>query len=143
MHTAACCALTVDRRSDWEAMFRVNVFGTIKRSVYFMRPLVPEHMLPIILFLSAQAGARPPVTGRLFHVPDWNYDHGYGDYRVWGDHDLPEDLERGYQQLEAVLPQLQRAGIARAPFDAERVAFGAAMARLALSSPSTAQADGR
>jgi len=118
-------------------------FQERENSVYFMRPLVPEHMLPIILFLSAQAGARPPVTGRLFHVPDWNYDHGYGDYRVWGDHDLPEDLDRGYQQLEAVLPQLQRAGISRAPFDAERVAFGAAMARLALGSPSAAQADGR
>ena len=118
-------------------------FQDREKSVYFMRPLVAEHMLPIILFLSAQAGARPPVTGRLFHVPDWNYDHGYGDYRVWGDHDLPEDLERGYQQLEAVLPELRRAGIARAPFDAERVAFGAAMARLALSSPGAAQADGR
>ena len=114
-----------------------------ENAVYFMRPLVAEHMVPIILFLSAQAGARPPVTGRLFHVPDWNYDHGYGDYRMWGDYDLPEDLERGYQQLEAVVPQLQRAGIARAPFDAERVAFSAAMARLALSSPSTAQPHGR
>jgi NAD(P)-dependent dehydrogenase (short-subunit alcohol dehydrogenase family) len=118
-------------------------FQEREKSVYFMRPLVPQHMLPIILFLSAQAGARPPVTGRLFHVPDWNYDHGYGDYRMWGDHDLPEDLERGYQQLEAVLPQLQRAGVARAPFDAERVAFSAAMARLEPSSPGTAQADGR
>ena len=47
------------------------------------------------------------------------------------------------RDAEAVLPKLQRAGIARAPFDAERVAFGAAMARLALSSPGTAQADGR
>jgi NAD(P)-dependent dehydrogenase (short-subunit alcohol dehydrogenase family) len=114
-----------------------------EKAVYFMRPLVPRHMLPIILFLSAQAGARPPVTGRLFHVPDWNYDHGYGDYHVWGDYDLPEDLEHGYQQLEAVLPQLRRAGVARAPFDAERVAFSAAMARLALDSPGAAQADGR
>jgi NAD(P)-dependent dehydrogenase (short-subunit alcohol dehydrogenase family) len=114
-------------------------FQERERSVYFMRPLVPGHMLPIILFLSAQAGARPPVTGRLFHVPDWNYDHGYGDYRTWADYNLPEDLERGYEQLEAVLPRLERAGIARAPFDAERVAFAAAMARLALSTPGTAQ----
>lgn len=112
-----------------------------EEAVYFMRPLVAEHMVPITLFLSSQAGARPPVTGRLFHVPDWNYEHGYGDYRMWADHDLPEDLERGYQRLEAVLPQLSRAGIARAPFDAERVAFGAAMARLALESPGDGQAD--
>lgn len=117
-------------------------------AVYFMRPLVAEHMVPIILFLSAQAAASPPVTGRLFHVPDWNYDHGYGDYRTWGDHGLPEDLERGYQQLEAVLPKLARAGISRAPFDAERVAFSAGMARLAPSGPNSpspptsAKADG-
>jgi NAD(P)-dependent dehydrogenase (short-subunit alcohol dehydrogenase family) len=110
-------------------------FVNREKAVYFMRPLVAGHMLPIILFLSAQAGARPPVTGRLYHVPDWNYDHGYGDYWVWGDHDLPEDLERGYRQLEAVLPQLSRAGIARAPFDAERVAFAAGMARLTESPP--------
>jgi NAD(P)-dependent dehydrogenase (short-subunit alcohol dehydrogenase family) len=114
-----------------------------ENAVYFMRPLVAEHMVPIILFLAAQAGARPPVTGRLFHVPNWNYDHGYGDYRVWADHGLPDDLERGYQELETVLPQLSRAGIARAPFDAERVAFSAAMARLEASSSSTETADGK
>lgn len=128
-------------RSSWFDA-TAHDFQEREKSVYFMRPLVAEHMLPIIFFLSAQAGARPPVTGRLFHVPDWNYEHGYGDYSMWRDYDLPEDLERGYQQLEAVLPQLGRAGIARAPFDAERVAFSAAMARLAPSSPDTAQADG-
>jgi len=60
---------------------------------------------------------------------------------MWGDHGLPDDLERGYQRLEAVLPQLSRAGIARAPFDAERVAFGAAMTRLAPGWPGTASGD--
>jgi NAD(P)-dependent dehydrogenase (short-subunit alcohol dehydrogenase family) len=105
-------------------------FQETEHSIYFTRPLVSEHMLPIVLFLSAQAGARPPVTGRLFHVPDWNYEHGYGDYRAWGDYDLPDELERGYQQLEAVFPQHYRAGLARPPFDAERVAFGAAMDKL-------------
>jgi NAD(P)-dependent dehydrogenase (short-subunit alcohol dehydrogenase family) len=116
-------------------------FQEREKAIYFMRPLVAGHMLPIIFFLSAQAGARPPVTGRLFHVPDWNYDHGYGDYRVWGDYDLPEELERGYQQLEAALPQYWRAGLARAPFDAERVAFGAAMEKLALTQSGAAQGD--
>ena len=100
--------------------------------IYFMRPLVPEHMVPIVLFLSAQAGAEPPVTGRLFHAPDWNYDHGLGDYRVWGDYDVPDEVERGYQRLEGVLPKYWRSGLARAPFDVERVAFGAAMEKLAL-----------
>jgi hypothetical protein len=60
---------------------------------------------------------------------------------VWGDYDLPEELERGYQQLEAALPQYWRAGLARAPFDAERVAFGAAMEKLALTQSGAAQAD--
>ncbi len=111
-----------------------------EHSVYFMRPLVSEHMLPIVMFLAGQGVARPPVTGRLFHVPDWNYDHGYGDYRVWGDHDLPDELERGYELLEAALPQYWRAGLARAPFDAERVAFAGGMDKLALSSSLTAEA---
>jgi NAD(P)-dependent dehydrogenase (short-subunit alcohol dehydrogenase family) len=129
-------------RASWfDATARA--FQEREKAIYFTRPLVAEHMLPIIFFLSAQAGARPPVTGRLFHVPDWNYDHGYGDYRVWGDHDLPEELERGYQQLEAAFPQYWRAGLARAPFDAERVAFGAAMEKLGSSSSGTAQADGK
>jgi len=100
--------------------------------IYFMRPLVPAHMVPVVLFLSAQADARPPVTGRLFHAPDWNYDHGFGDYRVWGDYDVPDEVERGYQRLEGALPKYWRSGLARAPFDVERVAFGAAMEKLAL-----------
>lgn len=100
--------------------------------IYFMRPLVSEYMVPIMLFLSAQAGARPPVTGRLYHAPDWNYDHGYDDYRVWVDHDIPEEVERGHRKLESALPKYWRSGFARAPFDVERVAFGAAMEKLEL-----------
>lgn len=107
-----------------------DAFLESEGGVYFMRPLVPEHMVPITLFLSAQAVARPPVTGRLYHVPDWNYDHGYGDYRVWGDYDLPEQVEQGYQKLATTLPKYWRAGLARAPFDVERVAFSAAMDKL-------------
>jgi NAD(P)-dependent dehydrogenase (short-subunit alcohol dehydrogenase family) len=102
-------------------------------SVYFMRPLVPEHMVPIMLFLSSQAVAREgqrAVTGRLFHVPDWNYDHGYGDYRLWLDHNLPDELEVGYRRLESVLPDYWRAGLARAPFDVERVVFASGLDRL-------------
>ncbi|MHB8221179.1 MAG: SDR family NAD(P)-dependent oxidoreductase [Acidimicrobiales bacterium] len=113
-----------------------HAFQEKANGTYFMRPLVAEHMVPMVLFLSAQSSARPPVTGRLFHVPDWNYDHGYGDYRVWGDRGLPEELEKGYEELEAVLPNLWRAGVARAPFDAERVAFAAAMERQALAAGS-------
>jgi NAD(P)-dependent dehydrogenase (short-subunit alcohol dehydrogenase family) len=100
--------------------------------VYFMRPLVPEHMLPLALFLATQAGARPPVTGRLYHTPDWNYDHGFGDYRSWYDYDIPEEVDAGYRLLEGALPKYWRAGLGRAPFDVERVAFGAAVDKLQL-----------
>ncbi len=100
--------------------------------VYFMRPLVCEHMLPLALFLGAQSAAQPPVTGRLYHTPDWNYDNGYGDYRVWYDYDIPPEVEEGYQRLEAALPKYWRAGLGRAPFDAERVAFAAAIDKLEL-----------
>jgi NAD(P)-dependent dehydrogenase (short-subunit alcohol dehydrogenase family) len=100
--------------------------------VYFMRPLVSEHMLPLVLFLASQSAEKPPVTGRLFHTPDWNYDHGYGDYRTWYDHDVPAEVEQGYQRLEAVVPKYWRAGLGRAPFDAERVAFAGAMDKLEL-----------
>jgi NAD(P)-dependent dehydrogenase (short-subunit alcohol dehydrogenase family) len=100
--------------------------------VYFMRPLVCEHMLPLALFLATQSGAQPPVTGRLYHTPDWNYDHGYGDYRVWHDYDIPEKVEEGYKRLEGALPKYWRAGLGRAPFDVERVAFAAAVDKLEL-----------
>ena len=44
---------------------------------YFMRPAIPEHLLPISLFLAAQDGTG--ASGRLYYVPEWKYDHGYGD----------------------------------------------------------------
>ena len=110
--------------------------------VYFMRPLVCEHMLPLALFLASQSGESPPVTGRLFHTPDWNYDHGFGDYRVWYDHDVPAEVEEGYQRLETALPKYWRAGLGRAPFDAERVAFAAAVDKLELLAHRDGMANG-
>jgi NAD(P)-dependent dehydrogenase (short-subunit alcohol dehydrogenase family) len=100
--------------------------------VYFLRPLVPEHLIPIVLFLSTQAATQNPVTCRVFSAPDWNYEHGFGDYRAWLDYDMPEDVERSYAKLEAALPKYWRAGFGRAPFDAEWVAFKAALEKLAL-----------
>lgn len=100
--------------------------------IYFMRPLVSEHLVPLVLFLASQSEARPPVTGRLYHAPDWLYDHGFGDYRVWKDYDIPEAVEAGYQKLESALPNYWRSGLARAPYDVERIAFGAAMEKLSL-----------
>jgi NAD(P)-dependent dehydrogenase (short-subunit alcohol dehydrogenase family) len=97
--------------------------------IYALRPMAPQHVVPLVLFLSAQASAEfgEPATGRLYHVPDWNYDHGYGGLQSWGDYDLPADIEEGYRKLEAALPDYWRSGLARARFDAERVAYAAAM----------------
>jgi NAD(P)-dependent dehydrogenase (short-subunit alcohol dehydrogenase family) len=97
--------------------------------VYALRPMAPQHVLPLVLFLVAQASPESgePATGRLYHVPDWNYDHGYGGLQSWGDYDLPADIEEGYQKLEAAMPDYWRSGLARARFDAERVAYSAGM----------------
>jgi NAD(P)-dependent dehydrogenase (short-subunit alcohol dehydrogenase family) len=75
--------------------------------VYGSRPVVPEHVIPITLFLAAQDGRG--VTGMLYHVPDWNYDHSYGNYARWYDRSLPPDLEEGFRKAEAAMP---RTGIA-------------------------------
>jgi 1,1a-dihydroxy-1-hydro-9-fluorenone dehydrogenase len=97
--------------------------------VYFFRPVVSEHVLPITLFLSAQDGRQ--VTGRLFHVPDWNYDHGYGNSAFWQDHDLPAAVERMYSRLEAVTPSFERSGLPQPAFDTRVALFVAAMANMA------------
>jgi NAD(P)-dependent dehydrogenase (short-subunit alcohol dehydrogenase family) len=70
--------------------------------VYGGRPLVPEHVVPLTLLLAGQDGSG--VTGRLFHVPDWNYDHGFGNYQFWLDRSLPPDMEDMYQRLERSNP---------------------------------------
>jgi NAD(P)-dependent dehydrogenase (short-subunit alcohol dehydrogenase family) len=91
--------------------------------VYFMRPAVAEHLLPITLFLSAQDGLG--TAGRLYSVSEWNYDHGYGEYAAWLDYDLPPDMEAMYSRLEAVTPKYERAGVPHLPFDALRALYAA------------------
>jgi NAD(P)-dependent dehydrogenase (short-subunit alcohol dehydrogenase family) len=97
--------------------------------IYALRPMAPQHVVPLVYFLAAQASGASgePATGRLYHVPDWNYDHGYGALHSWGDYDLPADIEDGYRKLESALPDYWRSGLARARFDAERVAYAAGM----------------
>jgi NAD(P)-dependent dehydrogenase (short-subunit alcohol dehydrogenase family) len=104
--------------------------------VYALRPMAPQHVLPLVLFLAAQASVESgePATGRLYHVPDWNYDHGYGGLQSWGDYDLPADIEEGYRTLEAAMPDYWRSGLARARFDAERVAYAAGMDKVRAAS---------
>jgi NAD(P)-dependent dehydrogenase (short-subunit alcohol dehydrogenase family) len=96
--------------------------------IYFLRPVVPEHVIPLVLFLSAQDGRG--VTGRLFYVPEWNYDHGYGNYAAWFDYSLPEDLDRMYGEIEAAMPHYERAGVAHLPFDAWAALWIAGMERI-------------
>jgi NAD(P)-dependent dehydrogenase (short-subunit alcohol dehydrogenase family) len=100
--------------------------------VYALRPMAPQHVVPLVLFLAAQAATAfgEPASGRLYHVPDWNYDHGYGGLQSWGDYDLPADIEEGYRKLEAAMPDYWRSGLARARFDAERVAYAAGMDKI-------------
>ncbi|MCW2722501.1 SDR family oxidoreductase [Pseudonocardia sp.] len=113
---------------------RASWFDTTARAfndmgvVYFMRPAISEHLLPITLFLSAQ-DARG-AAGRLYYVPEWNYDHGFGDYAAWLDHELPADMEEMYRRLEAAMPTYERSGVPHLPFDAQGALYTAALANL-------------
>jgi NAD(P)-dependent dehydrogenase (short-subunit alcohol dehydrogenase family) len=97
-------------------------------TAYFNRPAIAEHILPIMLFLAGQDGNG--VAGRLYSVPEWNYDHGYGNYAAWLDHDLPADMEAAYRTLEAAVPKYDRSGVAQTPFDASAALFASALAKL-------------
>lgn len=99
---------------------------------YFMRPVVAEHVLPIMLFLAAQDGSG--VAGRLYYVPDWNYDHGFGDYAAWLDYALPPDMDAAYRKFEAAMPKYERAGVAHLPFDALGALYVSAMTTLSKKS---------
>jgi NAD(P)-dependent dehydrogenase (short-subunit alcohol dehydrogenase family) len=46
-------------------------------------PLVPEHMVPLVLHLAAQDASS--VTGRMFDVTVWNAEHGLGGHERWAD----------------------------------------------------------
>jgi NAD(P)-dependent dehydrogenase (short-subunit alcohol dehydrogenase family) len=96
---------------------------------YFVRPVVSEHLVPITLFLSTQDGRG--VGGRLYSAPEWNYDHGFGDYSAWLDHDLPKDMEAVYSKVEGVVPPYERSGVAWLSPDVHGALFSAALGQLA------------
>lgn len=96
--------------------------------VYFMRPSVTDHVVPATLFLSGQDGHG--VTGRLIYVPEWNFDHGFGDTKVWEDHTLPAEMEKAYSKLESFVPKYERSGVSHLPFDAWAAVWTAAMDKL-------------
>jgi NAD(P)-dependent dehydrogenase (short-subunit alcohol dehydrogenase family) len=46
-------------------------------------PVVPEHMVPLVLHLAAQDAST--ITGRMFDVMVWNQEHGLGGHERWAD----------------------------------------------------------
>lgn len=54
-------------------------------------PLVPEHIVPIALHLAAQESF---ITGKLFHVMQWNVEHGLGGSERWRDSSFSYDALR-------------------------------------------------
>jgi NAD(P)-dependent dehydrogenase (short-subunit alcohol dehydrogenase family) len=59
-------------------------------------PVVPEHIVPIALYLATQSGKG--VTGKMIPVMDWNQEHGFGGYEAWADNSMPGDLVEAYAQ---------------------------------------------
>ncbi len=56
------------------------------------QPLVPEHMVPIVLHLAAQDASG--VTGKMFDVMTWNIEHGLGGAERWQDKSFSYDALR-------------------------------------------------
>lgn len=52
-------------------------------------PVVPEHMVPLVMHLAAQ-DARS-VTGKMFDVMEWNIEHGLGGHERWADKSFSYD----------------------------------------------------
>jgi 1,1a-dihydroxy-1-hydro-9-fluorenone dehydrogenase len=46
-------------------------------------PVVPEHMVPLVMHLAAQDAQG--MTGRMFDVMTWNIEHGLGGHDTWAD----------------------------------------------------------
>jgi len=47
------------------------------------RPVIPEHVTPLVLNLASQDGTG--ITGRMFDVMQWNIEHGLGGHEKWAD----------------------------------------------------------
>ena len=52
-------------------------------------PVVPEHMVPLVLYLAAQDAST--ITGRMFDVMVWNAEHGQGGHERWADRSFSYD----------------------------------------------------
>jgi NAD(P)-dependent dehydrogenase (short-subunit alcohol dehydrogenase family) len=47
------------------------------------QPVVPEHIVPIVLYLASQDAST--LTGKMFDVVQWNVEHGLGGHDQWTD----------------------------------------------------------
>jgi len=47
------------------------------------QPLVPEHVVPLVLYLASQCA--DTLTGRMFDALQWNIEHGLGGAERWAD----------------------------------------------------------
>jgi NAD(P)-dependent dehydrogenase (short-subunit alcohol dehydrogenase family) len=99
--------------------------------VYSTRPVIPEHLIPITLFLASQ-DARG-VTGRLYPVTEWNYDHGYGNYEAWLDHTMPAEVEEMFRNLEDAMPLWERSGVPTLSPEARAVMSAMAVSKLQMT----------
>jgi 1,1a-dihydroxy-1-hydro-9-fluorenone dehydrogenase len=52
-------------------------------------PVVPEHIVPLVLFLATQDASG--VTGRMFDAMKWNMEHGLGGHETWVDKSFSYD----------------------------------------------------
>ena len=66
-----------------------------------LRPVVPGHMVPLVMFLAAQDGSG--VTGKMFDAMVWNVEHGLGGHETWVDMGLPADLEEAFAKAGAAV----------------------------------------
>jgi len=52
-------------------------------------PMVPEHVVPLVLYLASQQVKQ--VTGKMFDVMEWNLEHGLGGHERWADKSFSYD----------------------------------------------------
>ena len=63
------------------------------------RPVVPEHIVPIVLHLAEQDASS--ITGRMFDVMRWNIEHSLGGQDAWVDKSFSyESLKNSSQSRE-------------------------------------------
>jgi NAD(P)-dependent dehydrogenase (short-subunit alcohol dehydrogenase family) len=74
------------RTTGFDEQNRARLAAGMRRGAH---PVVPEHMVPLVLHLAAQdAGG---ITGKMFDVMQWNIEHGLGGEERWADRSFSYD----------------------------------------------------